>query len=99
MLIGAHHGLVGSAIGTPVDCSDMADVVRLLRYNENRRVVRQAISVTTTRGGAHELSIRDVRVKNGGMHIGAPSLDFRSVLTRVPVLDTNAADLRKGSMP
>ena len=99
MQIGADQGLIGSAMVTPVDPSDLADVVILLRYNETRREVRQAISVTKKRGGAHELTIRDPRTENGGLHIHAPLRNFRSVMTGVPVLDTNAADLREGSAP
>lgn len=97
MRIGVHHGLIGSATVTPVDPSDLADVVRLLRCNETRCEVHQAISVTKKRGGAHALTIRDFRMENGGVHIHAPLRDFRSVLTGVPVLDTNAADLHGGN--
>ena len=99
MRIGADHGLIGSAMVAPVDPSNRADVVLLLRCDITRREVRQAISVTMKRGCAHELTIRDFRMTNGGMHIHAPLRNFRSVSTGVPVLETNDADLREGSAP
>ena len=34
MVVGAHHGLIGPAMTTPVDASYLADTVLLLRYFE-----------------------------------------------------------------
>ena len=45
ILIGAHQGLIGAQMSTPVDATYLADAVILLRYFENRGEVRQAISV------------------------------------------------------
>ncbi|HEX6214734.1 MAG TPA: ATPase domain-containing protein, partial [Vicinamibacterales bacterium] len=59
MLIGAHHGLIGSQMHTPVDASYLADAVILLRYFEAQGAVRQAISVVKKRGGVHERTIRE----------------------------------------
>ena len=50
ILIGAHQGLVGSQMNTPVDASYLADAVILMRYFEARGEVRQAISVVKKRG-------------------------------------------------
>ena len=57
---------------TPVDASYLADAVILMRYYETKGEVRQAISVMKKRGGAHERTIRDFRMENGGIHIGPP---------------------------
>ena len=54
ILIGAHQGLIGSQMNTPVDASYLADAVILLRYFEARGEVRQAISVMKKRGSKHE---------------------------------------------
>jgi circadian clock protein KaiC len=86
ILVGAHQGLIGSQMVTPVDASYLADAVVLMRYYETRGEVRQAISVVKKRGGVHERTIRDFRME-GGIRVGPPLRDFRGVLTGVPVLD------------
>ncbi len=54
ILIGAHQGLIGSQMNTPVEASYLADAVVLLRYFESNGEVRQAISVMKKRGSRHE---------------------------------------------
>lgn len=87
LLIGAHHGLIGSQMVAPVDASYLADAVILMRYYEARGEVHQAISVVKKRGGAHERTIRDFRLKDGRIRVGPPLREFRGVLTGVPILD------------
>src|SRR6202007_1158411 len=58
LLIGAHQGLIGSQMITPVDASYLADAVVLMRYYEAQGEVRQAVSVMKKRSGAHERTIR-----------------------------------------
>jgi circadian clock protein KaiC len=85
VLIGAHQGLIGSQMTTPVDASYLADAVILLRYFEAHGEVRQAISVVKKRGSAHERTIREVKLDAGGIRIGNVLREFRGVLTGVPV--------------
>ncbi len=87
ILIGAHQGLIGSQMTTPVDATYLADAVILLRYFENKGEVRQAISVMKKRGSKHERTLRDFRLDGGRITIGAPLRDFRGVLTGVPVYE------------
>jgi circadian clock protein KaiC len=87
ILIGAHQGLIGAQMNTPVDASYLADAVILLRYFEVRSEVRQAISVVKKRGSRHERTIREFHLNEGGIDIGEPLHDFRGVLTGVPVYD------------
>jgi circadian clock protein KaiC len=87
LLIGAHQGLIGGQMITPVDASYLADAVILMRYFEARGEVRQAISVVKKRGGAHERSIREFRLEPGRISLGEPLRDFRGVLTGVPIYD------------
>jgi circadian clock protein KaiC len=87
IMIGAHQGLIGSAMNTPVDASYLADAVILLRYFEARGEVRQAISVVKKRGSRHERTIRDFALDERGIHVGEPLRDFRGVLTGVPVYE------------
>lgn len=86
VLIGAHQGLIGSAMVTQVDASYLADSVILMRYFEAEGEVRQAISVVKKRGGAHERTIREFRMRSDGFQLGEPLREFRGILTGVPTL-------------
>jgi circadian clock protein KaiC len=87
ILIGAHQGLIGSQMNTPVEASYLADAVVLLRYFETRGEVRQAISVMKKRGSRHERTIREFRLDGGRIEVGEALRDFRGILTGVPVYD------------
>jgi circadian clock protein KaiC len=89
IMIGAHQGLIGSAMHTPVDASYLADAVILLRYFEAKGDVRQAISVVKKRGSRHERSIREFSLNERGIQVGEPLRDFRGILTGVPVYEGN----------
>lgn len=90
ILIGAHQGLIGAAMNTPIDASYLADAVILLRYFEARGEVRQAISVMKKRGSEHERTIREFRMTAGRLEVGEPLSEFRGILTGVPVLEAIA---------
>jgi circadian clock protein KaiC len=96
LLIGAHQGLIGSQMITPVDASYLADAVILMRYFEAKGEVRQAISVVKKRGGAHERTIREFRLEPGRIALGPPLKEFRGVLTGVPVYEGTANLLHEG---
>jgi circadian clock protein KaiC len=96
LLIGAHQGLIGAQMITPVDASYLADAVILMRYYEARGEVRQAISVVKKRGGAHERTIRDFRMESGRLSVGPPLRDFRGVLTGVPIFEAGGNLFRDG---
>ena len=87
LLIGAHHGVIGSQMQAPVDASYLADAVLLLRYFESKGEVRQAISVVKKRGGLHERTIREFAMRNGSIRVGEVLREFRGVLTGVPVYE------------
>jgi circadian clock protein KaiC len=87
ILIGAHQGLIGSQMHTPVEASYLAGAIVLLRYFEARGEVRQAISVMKKRGSRHERTIREFRLDGGSIHVGETLREFRGILTGVPVLD------------
>ena len=80
----AQHGLVGD-MKTPVDVTYLADTVILLRYFEAHGQVRRAISIVKKRTGWHESTIREYRIDQSGMTIGAPLSGFQGVLRGVPV--------------
>jgi circadian clock protein KaiC len=85
LMVGAHQGLIGGAMKTPVDASYLADAIILLRYYELLGEVRQAISIVKKRGGSHERTIRDFKISPQGIQIGEPLRRYRGVLTGVPV--------------
>jgi circadian clock protein KaiC len=87
ILIGAHQGLIGAQMNTPVDASYLADAVVLIRYYEAEGEVHQAVSVMKKRGGAHERTIREFRLANGTIEVGETLRQFRGVLTGVPILE------------
>ena len=87
ILVGAHQGLIGAQMTTPVDATYLADAVILLRYFESRGEVRQAISVMKKRGSKHERTLRDFRLDGGRIVIGEPLREFRGVLTGVPIYE------------
>jgi len=84
LMVLAQHGILGSAMASPVDVTYLADTVIVLRYFEAFGEVKQAIAVVKKRTGAHERSIREFRVSAEGIQIGEPLKDFEGVLTGVP---------------
>jgi circadian clock protein KaiC len=80
----AQHGLVGGSMHSPVDVSFLADTVILLRYFEANGLVRQAVSIVKKRRGAHERSIREMKITSNGLRVGGVLKNFRGVLTGVP---------------
>ena len=81
----AQHGLFGD-MKSPVDVTYLADTVILLRYFEAAGRVRRAVSVIKKRAGRHEDTIREYRIDNTGLRLGAPLSGFQGVLRGVPVL-------------
>ncbi|HWN82641.1 MAG TPA: ATPase domain-containing protein [Candidatus Udaeobacter sp.] len=90
VLIGAHQGLIGSQMISPVDVSYLADAVILMRYFEAEGELRQAISVVKKRGGEHERTIRELKLADAQIVVGPPLRNFRGVLTGVPIIENGA---------
>jgi circadian clock protein KaiC len=87
LMVGAHKGLIGGQMISPVDASYLADAVILLRYFETNGEIRQAISIVKKRGGAHERTIREFRLESGRITVGKPLRAFRGVLTGAPTYE------------
>lgn len=96
MLVVAQHGLIGAHINTAVDISYLADTVFLLRYFESEGEVRKCISLLKNRTGPHELTIRELRLGAGGVHVGRPLSGFHGVLTGVPTFEGPTPPLNGG---
>ena len=84
ILVVGQYGLIGP-MQAPIDMSYLADSVVLLRYFEAGGTVRQAMSILKNRTNAHERTIREYQLGNGGFQLGEPLTDFQGVLTGVPV--------------
>ena len=83
-LVVAQHGLLGTAMESPVDITYLADTVVLLRYFEASSEVRKAISVVKRRGGSHERSIRSFEIRSSGLKVGERLSDFHGILGGIP---------------
>jgi circadian clock protein KaiC len=78
------RGIFGAPVSEAAEVSYLADAVILLRYFEHAGTVRRAISMVKKRSGAHEPTIREFRIEQGGLRVGEPLTDFRGVLTGNP---------------
>jgi circadian clock protein KaiC len=88
IIVVAQHGMLNtSAGGGDVDVSYLADSVLLFRYFEAQGEVKQALSVFKRRTGPHERSIRELRIDAHGIHVGEPLVEFRGIMTGVPLYD------------
>ncbi|HLJ44659.1 MAG TPA: ATPase domain-containing protein [Bryobacteraceae bacterium] len=85
IMVMAQYGILGSHMGSPVDLSYLADTVILLRYFEATGKVRKAISVVKKRSGAHEDSIRELRIGPGRIIVGDALDDFQGILSGIPI--------------
>ena len=85
ILVLSQVGLMGTSMNSPVDLSYLADNVMLFRYFEADGRVRKALSVVKRRSGAHEDTIRELKMADSTIEIGEALSGFRGVLTGVPV--------------
>jgi circadian clock protein KaiC len=93
IMIGAHQGLIGAQMRTPVDASYLADAVIMLRYFEAKGEVHQAISVVKKRGSKHERTIREFKLNAGAIRVGDALRHFRGILTGVPIYEGDGPSL------
>ncbi|WP_157220887.1 ATPase domain-containing protein [Flavisphingomonas formosensis] len=83
-LINPQQGFFGNMQGHGLDVSYVADVVILLRFFEAEGRIRKAISVVKNRSGAHEDTIRELRIDGEGVRVGEPLSAFKGILTGTP---------------
>ncbi len=84
LLVVAQHGMIGTAMKSPVDASYLADSVVMFRYFEHQGRVKKALSVVKKRSGAHEESIRELRFDCSGIHLSQPLTQFRGIFSGLP---------------
>lgn len=84
MVVAQHGMIVGGGAAGDVDVSYLADSVLLYRYFEAQGSIKQAISVFKKRTGAHERTLREMKISSDGLHVGDPLREFRGIMTGVP---------------
>jgi circadian clock protein KaiC len=94
IMVTAQHGLVGTAMQSPIDVSYLADSVMLFRHFEIDGRLRKAVSMLKKRTGAHEASIYEFTISGKGVAVGEPLHNLRGVLTGIP--SSVATDGTKG---
>jgi circadian clock protein KaiC len=99
LIVLAQHGMVGTTMPVPVDLSYLADAIVLLRFFEAQGDVRKAISVVKKRTGAHENSIRELRIGPERIRVGEPLKQFQGILTGVPQYIGSPAPLLSDDQP
>ena len=95
LVVVAQHGIIGSALATPVDLSYLADTVLVMRFFEHGGRVRKSVAAVKTRSGGHEDSIREFRITAGGVLVGEPLTDFNGVLSGLPEFTGSGPLLRE----
>jgi circadian clock protein KaiC len=96
IMVVAQHGMIVGASGGDVDVSYLADTVLLFRYFEGRGEILQALSVFKKRTGAHERTLRQLKISSSGLTVGEPLREFRGVMTGVPVYEGKSELLPDG---
>ncbi|RYE50964.1 MAG: circadian clock protein KaiC, partial [Hyphomicrobiales bacterium] len=93
LLINPQHGLVGTMSTGSLNVSYVADTVILLRFFEAEGRIRKALSIIENRSGAHEDTIRELRIDGGGVRVGERLVRFKGVLTGTPEFLGNTSPL------
>jgi circadian clock protein KaiC len=98
LMLMAQHGIVGQQMAAPVDTTYLADTVLLFRFFEATGEVRRAIAMTKRRTGAHERTIRELRLSSAGLEVGEPLSGFQGVLTgELTLLDASRGEGHAGA--
>lgn len=84
ILVATQHGLIGSAMRSPIDVSYLADGVILLRYFESGGEIRNAISCLKKRSGPHERTLHAFSMSAEGIHVGGSLADYHGILGGIP---------------
>ena len=70
-----------------IDVSYLTDAALLFRYFEYRGEIRQAIAVLKRRTGRHERTIRELKITDNGIQIGAPITNLRGIMSGIATYD------------
>ncbi len=79
----AQAGIMGP-MQTPLDLTYLADSVIVTRYFEAFGGIKKAISVIKKRTGAHEETLRELKIGKGGVILGPVLKDFTGIFSGMP---------------
>ena len=92
LLILTLHGMQDP--DTVLELTYLADMAVSLRFFETCGEVRKAVAVMKKRSGAHETTIRELRLVTGhGIELGPPLTEFTGVLSGTPMFHGNTSDM------
>jgi circadian clock protein KaiC len=83
VMVLAQAGIMGT-MQTPLDLTYLADSVIVTRYFEAFGSIKKAISVIKKRTGAHEETLRELRIGQGGVLIGPVLSEFTGIFSGIP---------------
>lgn len=83
LMILAQAGIMG-AMQSPLDLTYLADAVVVTRFFESSGSVKKAISVIKKRSGAHEDTLRELKLSSKGIEVGPVLKEFSGIFTGVP---------------
>ncbi|MBI1682894.1 ATPase domain-containing protein [Caulobacter hibisci] len=95
LLILGQHGFIGE-VRSDIDLSYLSDGILLFRFFEAAGSVRTAISAVKSRTAAHEKTIREIRLTEGGIEVGEALTDFQGVMTGLPSYEGKVGMLGEG---
>jgi circadian clock protein KaiC len=83
ILILAQAGIMGS-MKSPLDLTYLADTVVVTRFFEAFGRVKKAVSVIKKRTGAHEETLRELKIGQGGVAVGPVLEEFSGIFSGIP---------------
>lgn len=89
----AQMGAMGQILSSPLNLSEAADAVVVLRYFEAAGRVRKAMSILKKRYGSHEIGLRELRIGSSGITLGGATSLFEGVLSSTPRFTGGEEDL------
>lgn len=93
LLIAGEHGIAGHGVTGPLEVSYLCDTLLLLRHFDAAGEIRKTIAVIKKRHGAHEHTIRELRIDPSGLRVGEPLEHFDGLLTGTPVYHGDTGSL------
>jgi circadian clock protein KaiC len=82
-MILAQAGIMGS-MKSPLDLTYLADTVLITRFFEAFGRVKKAVSVIKKRTGAHEETLRELKMGLGGVIVGPVLDEFSGIFSGMP---------------
>jgi circadian clock protein KaiC len=89
LLVNEVREITGTFRATEGEVSHLADNLIFLRYLEIEGELRKAIGILKKRAGNFEKTLREFRISEHGIRVGAPLVELRGVLSGNPEWTNN----------